>query len=127
MLADEYPEIAKLWHPTLNGTKTPHTVKSKSSTPAWWKCPITGAAYQRQIYSQVTRKTPSPYVMNKKVLTGYNDIITKCPLAEKYWDYEKNPTPPENIRFNSTQKAWWKDPTTNISTQREIKTTIKNY
>ena len=125
MLADEYPEIAELWHPTLNGTKTPHTVKPKSSASAWWKCPVTGAPYQRQIYSQVTRKTPSPYVMNKKVLPGYNDIITKCPLAEKYWDYAKNPTPPEKIRFNSPQKAWWKDPVTNASAQREIRNIVE--
>lgn len=125
MLADEYPEIAKLWHHTLNGNKTPHNVKSKSSATAWWICPITGAPYQRQIYSQVTRQSPSPYVMNKKILTGYNDILTKCPEAEKYWDYNKNTLDPRKTLFNSTQKAWWKDPETNTSIQREIKTTTK--
>ena len=126
MLAEEYPEIAKLWHPTKNGAKTPNDVSSKSSSYAWWICPETKEAYRRQIYSQTTRQSPSPFVLNKEVSTGYNDILTKCPVAKKYWDYDKNETNPSNILFNSPEKAWWKNPKTGHSVQREINATVKN-
>ena len=32
------PEIAKEWHPTLNGSLTPDDVFNGSSDKAWWQC-----------------------------------------------------------------------------------------
>lgn len=33
-----YPDLAKEWHPTKNGTLQPHQVTAKSSKKIWWKC-----------------------------------------------------------------------------------------
>lgn len=38
-LAIIQPEIAKQWHPTLNGALTPEMVTSGSSRKVWWQCP----------------------------------------------------------------------------------------
>jgi hypothetical protein len=37
-LAVIYPEIAKHWHPTKNGSLTPHAVAPSSNKRIWWFC-----------------------------------------------------------------------------------------
>ena len=43
-----HPDIAKLWHPTLNGNLTPRDVLPKSGKKVWWNCPIHGE-YKQEI------------------------------------------------------------------------------
>lgn len=38
-LASHYPEVAKEWHPTLNGDLTPLDVRPTSAKKVWWLCP----------------------------------------------------------------------------------------
>jgi len=35
---DEYPEIAREWHPTRNGALRPNQVRSGSNKRVWWLC-----------------------------------------------------------------------------------------
>lgn len=37
-LATKFPEVAKQWHPTKNGTLTPFDVLSKTGKKFWWIC-----------------------------------------------------------------------------------------
>jgi hypothetical protein len=37
-LAEKDPELAKEWHPRLNGTITPFDVRPRGRASAWWKC-----------------------------------------------------------------------------------------
>lgn len=37
-IATLFPEIAKIWHPTLNGTLTPEMFRPGSNEYAWWLC-----------------------------------------------------------------------------------------
>ena len=37
-LAETHPEIAKEWHPTLNGDLTPRDFTHGSDKKPWWKC-----------------------------------------------------------------------------------------
>ena len=39
-LATCYPELAKQWHPELNGNLTPNDVIAGSNKKFWWKCPV---------------------------------------------------------------------------------------
>ena len=38
-LSQTHPAIAAYWHPTKNGSLTPHDVTAKSKEPAWWTWP----------------------------------------------------------------------------------------
>lgn len=40
ILANDYPEIAKEWHPIKNGDLTPFDVAAKSNNKVWWVCKI---------------------------------------------------------------------------------------
>lgn len=37
-LAQKFPEIARDWHPTKNGVRTPQEVTAKSNLKVWWRC-----------------------------------------------------------------------------------------
>ena len=37
-LAIKYPDVAKEWHPTKNGSLTPCEVSASSKKKAWWIC-----------------------------------------------------------------------------------------
>lgn len=37
-LKTEYPEIAVLWHPSLNGDLHPEDVPPRSNKKVWWTC-----------------------------------------------------------------------------------------
>lgn len=43
--AEQYPELAKEWHPTKNGEMTPDKMKPHSDIHAWWVCPTCGHEY----------------------------------------------------------------------------------
>lgn len=50
-LATLYPEIAKQWHPTLNGTLAPDNVTVGSHRKVWWQC-AEGHVWQAVIYTR---------------------------------------------------------------------------
>ena len=50
-LATLYPEIAKQWHPTLNGALTPNSVTAGSHRKVWWQC-AEGHVWQAVIYTR---------------------------------------------------------------------------
>lgn len=43
--AEQYPALAKEWHPTRNGELTPDKMKPHSDIRAWWVCPTCGHEY----------------------------------------------------------------------------------
>lgn len=50
-LAENLPELAAEWHPTLNGTNTPDMFTIKSNAIVWWMC-RNGHEWQAPIYSR---------------------------------------------------------------------------
>lgn len=64
-LATLEPELAKQWHPTLNGALTPSDVTVGSSRMAWWQCPE-GHVWKAVISSRSTgRKCGCPVCAGK--------------------------------------------------------------
>ena len=54
-LASVEPEIARQWHPTLNGTLTPEMVTAGSHRKVWWVCDL-GHVWKAAIYSRTGQK-----------------------------------------------------------------------
>ena len=54
-LATLEPEVAKQWHPTLNGALTPEMVTTGSHRKVWWKCPY-GHIWKSVVYSRAGPK-----------------------------------------------------------------------
>ena len=106
-LLNNYPEIAKEWHPTKNEKLQPEFVSYGSSKKVWWKCKL-GHEYEAIIYSRING-SGCPYCAGQKVLKGYNDLKTKNSELAKEWHPTKNGgLKPEMLTYASNKKVWWK-------------------
>lgn len=107
-LKTKYPEIAREWHPTRNGEKTPDSVLCGSAKKVWWLCER-GHEYEQSIINRVNGGN-CPYCSHQKLLEGFNDFATEHPELLGEWDTEKNTLKPNSIMSHSHYKAWWKCP-----------------
>lgn len=65
-LCSLYPDIAKEWHPTLNGELSVEKAMSGSNDVVWWKCSVCDYSYQAMIINR----------------TGYKH--SGCPQCNRY-------------------------------------------
>ena len=106
-LASLFPEIAKQWHPTRNGTLTPHQVSPYSNRKVWWQCEL-GHSYQAVIGARTIRISGCPYCAGKKVLAEFNDLATVDPELAAQWHPTLNGhLTPEMVTASSHRMVWW--------------------
>lgn len=105
-LAENRPDIAQQWHPTLNLPLTAEMVTGGSDKKAWWICEM-GHEWEAVISSRVAGRG-CPYCAGKKVVEGYNDLATKAKHLLSEWDYTKNNIQPTEITAGSHRKVRWK-------------------
>ena len=108
-LEKQYPQIAKLWNYDKNKGLKPEHVLPNSNKVVWWKCEK-GHEWKAMIESVTQSKsTGCPYCSNKRVLIGFNDLLTTNPEVVAEWDYEKNgDLKPTDVTKGSNKKVWWK-------------------
>ncbi len=101
------PNLAKEWNYEKNGNLKPEHFSANSGKSVWWKC-IHGHEWQATIYNR-NNGTGCPYCAGKKVLKGFNDLLTVNPIVAKEWNYEKNNgLTSADVTTNSNKKVWWK-------------------
>ena len=101
-----FPEVAKEWHPTKNGTLLPSDVYAGSNRKVWWMC-SKGHEWQAVISSR--SKNGCPYCSNRCVSIGENDLLTNYPELSAEWHPTKNgDLKPENVVSGSYIRVWWK-------------------
>ena len=100
------PELAKQWHPTKNGGLTPQDVTASSNKSVWWICDE-GHEWKATVKDR-KNGIGCPYCSGKKVLSGYNDLVTANPEPSKQWYQAKNgDLTPQNVATSSHKKVWW--------------------
>lgn len=105
-LATTSPEIAKQWYYPKNGDLTPEMVIRHSREVVWWQCEK-GHVWDMS----VTHRSVGygcPICSNKRVLAGYNDLLSLNPVLAAEWDYEQNTLLPSEITASSSKKVYWK-------------------
>lgn len=106
-LATRYPDLAKEWHPTKNGSLTPEQVLPGSHRMAWWRC-SNGHEWRAQIKSRVNG-AGCPICGNKKVQVGDNDLQSLYPLLAQEWHPAKNGAlTPADVVPGTRRKVWWR-------------------
>lgn len=105
-LFELYPEAEDYWDYDKN-TEDPSHLSVKSQKSVFWRCKE-GHSWKSRV-CKFTSGQRCPYCAAKKVLSGYNDLLSKNPLFMKEWDYDKNNSlDPAKIYYNSNLKVWWK-------------------
>lgn len=109
-----YPDIAKEWHPTKNGTLKPTIFKPKSAFKAWWICSACGYEFEQTISHRSDGCGCPKCARQKQIETAHNNLITnrgsiKNPTLLEDWNYEKNDNfKPTQFTDGSQAKVWWK-------------------
>ena len=104
-LKTKNPEIASQWHPALNGTVSVAEVGTRSSKKVWWVCDK-----QHEFEALISNRLTSahcPVCYGRKVLAGFNDLLTINPELAKQWHPILNKMSPSEITFGSSKKVWW--------------------
>lgn len=100
-------ELAKEWHPRLNGDLKPNMISPNSHTKVWWlgKC---GHEWDDTPLHR-NRGVGCPYCNNKRILKGYNDLETLNQKLAKEWHPILNgDLLPSMVSKGSGKKVWWK-------------------
>lgn len=101
-------ELAKEWHPTLNGDLTPLDVVAGSNKKVWWQCREFHEHTWESIIANRLKGTGCPYCANQKVLSGYNDLATTHPEVATEWHPDKNGNLSScSITSGTSRKVWW--------------------
>jgi DNA-directed RNA polymerase subunit RPC12/RpoP len=108
-LETKFPDIAKQWHPTENGTETPDMFTFGSGHRAFWLCPECHQTWRSAINNRTTNGHGCPYCAHERPIKGVNDLPTLMPELMKEWDYDKNAgIDPSDFLSFSNKKVWWK-------------------
>jgi hypothetical protein len=101
------PELAKQWHPRLNGELTPSDVKPGSDQAIWWACATDPQHEWRATPSNRTRLGSGCPVCAGRVATKASSLATRYPDIAAEWHRDRNQTRPTEILPSSNKKAWW--------------------
>ena len=90
-LARKRPDLARQWHPTLNGTVKPKDIPYSSGKYYHWLCDL-GHSWENTPNARSGHNhSHCPYCTNNKVLKGFNDLKTLFPKISKF-AYKWNPS-----------------------------------
>jgi len=102
-----FPDIAKQWHPTMNGTFKPYEIVAGTNRRYWWKC------NKREDHEWIssglnrTKGKGCPICEGLKVVKS-NCLTTTHPDLAKQWHPTKNENiTPNNVVAGSHKKVWW--------------------
>lgn len=124
-LLSQFPEISSEWHPTKNINIIPQEISIGSNKAVWWKC-IKGHEWKASVVARTKHNNKCPYCEDKKVLEGYNDVLSLHPDLCEEWNYEKNvDITPNQITRKYNKKIWWKCKTCGYEWQTTIRSRIK--
>lgn len=106
-LASNYPDIAKEWNDDKNGKVEPTMVTAYSHKKVWWKGSC-GHEWESSVFRR-TQGDNCPICAGRRVLAGYNDLLSLFPDVAAEWDYDKNdPLTPDKVIGSSQKRYWWK-------------------
>jgi hypothetical protein len=118
-LAVGFPHIAREWHPTKNGDRTPENVDNAWHGSAWWQCAEDPThEWRAPVRSRVLRETGCPIcaklVVPQKRLKRERPKKERASFLEEYpdiaeqWHPTKNgDLTPHQVRSRSGLKVWW--------------------
>lgn len=105
------PEIAKLFHPTLNGDLEPNKIINGARKKVWWQCPVSkDHVWQAYVYAMINNRkkwsgSGCPQCYHKK--PSITNSLVNYPELLKEWDYKRNKVFPTEVIAGGKTKFWW--------------------
>lgn len=106
-LASLNPDLAKEWHPTLNGELTSNDVTVSSGKKVWWACSNNEEHTWESSVDNRRKGNNCPYCSGRFASTN-NSIASIKPELISEWHPTKNrDKTPHNVSVSSEKKIWW--------------------
>lgn len=106
-LATKKPDLAKEWHPTLNGDLTPYNVTCGSNKDVWWICKECGYEWPALIKNRSkSNGTGCPECNNSKGEKEIDDILIKYNWIKIRQEDFDNLLDKNNVRYYIPQKEF---------------------
>lgn len=100
-----FPKAASFWNPTKN-SKLPSEITYGSEYKAWWRC-LLKHEWQAKVNDQ-RGQTGCPFCTGKRLLSGFNDLLTLYPDVALFWHPTKNgKKQPSDFMSGSDHEAHW--------------------
>jgi hypothetical protein len=107
-LATTNPDLAAEWHPTLNGERTPTDVFAGSNSKVTWVCAPYNHVWIAGLAARSVKGTGCPICTGRKVLEGFNDLVTTNPELIPEWHPTLNgDLAPSEVMAGSRKHVWW--------------------
>ncbi len=108
-LGNKFPEIAKEWHPTKNGSLTPFDFSYGSKEKVWWQCQkVKSHSYQASICERTRKNPTSCSICGNKIIIYEKSLKKLNPEIAKEWHPTKNGSlTPDSVFNQSNKKVWW--------------------
>ena len=105
-LAVKHPELAREWHPTRNGDRTPDQFTPGSGKKVWWRC--SREHEWKAVVSSRTNGSGCPYCSGFYASEDHN-LAVKHPEIAKQWHATRNgDLTPDQRSPGSSMQVWWK-------------------
>jgi|694.fasta_scaffold26653_8 hypothetical protein len=105
-IATTNPELAKEWHPALNGDLTPSQLLSGSNRSVYWHCSSCGHDWRAAPATRL--RSGCPACAGKVTVPGFNDLATTNPDLAAQWHptLNGNRTPQSLMRGSNFMATW---------------------
>jgi hypothetical protein len=104
-LQTKYPEVALWWDETKNGLLKPTGVMPGSNVKVDWLCNV-GHEFSDSVTRRVAAKG-CPICLNRRLLVGFNDLMSRRPDLAAEWNYERNSVSPAEVIYSTKSRYWW--------------------
>ena len=105
-LLSRSPLLAREWHESKNGARSPSDVHFGSPRKAWWRCAF-GHEWFANIRDRVRKGAGCPFCAGK-LASPTNCIAVASPRALELWHPTRNTTDnPYTVTRASNRKFWW--------------------
>ncbi len=105
-LSLNFPELAKEWHPTMNGDLTPADVSKGSGKKVWWRCEKFHDWEAPPDHR--SRGSGCPFCSGKYV-SDLNRLSTRYPDIAKQWHPSKNgDVTSDDVSYGANKRVWWR-------------------
>ena len=113
-VAEECPQLVEQWHPTLNGSETPHTVTCGSHKKGHWLCPTSSCQHphwwQARVDERRTLHRDCPFCSGARVC-ACNSLAARYPAIAAEWhpqlNNESRYRSAAECRVQSNMSFWW--------------------
>ena len=109
-----HPEIAKQWHPSMNGDKKPEEYSYGCKLKFWWRCNKTcekGCVhdFEARVFHRVKKSMGCPYCCKAvRKVCQHTCLQETHPEIAKQWHPSKNGSKtPLTISRGHSKKVWW--------------------